>query len=200
MALYRDAGVRHRGHGHALDVPTAWGGALAYTFQLYFDFSGYSDMAIGLARMFGIQLPLNFNSPYRATIDHRFLAALAHHASTLPARLPLHPARRKPRAAAAPLRQSDGHDAAVRPVARRSVDLRGLGRLARACSLRRTGFGYACSSSEQRRGRLWWRSCAWALTFAFVVVTWVFFRAKDLDTAMSMLQSMFSPSSFGSTT
>ena len=45
----------------------AWGGALAYTFQLYFDFSGYSDMAIGIARMFGIRLPLNFNSPYKAT-------------------------------------------------------------------------------------------------------------------------------------
>ncbi len=44
----------------------AWGGALAYTFQLYFDFSGYSDMAIGLARMFGIILPVNFYSPYKA--------------------------------------------------------------------------------------------------------------------------------------
>ena len=45
---------------------TAWGGALAYTFQLYFDFSGYSDMAIGLSRLFGVRLPLNFNSPYKA--------------------------------------------------------------------------------------------------------------------------------------
>jgi len=45
----------------------AWVGALAYTFQLYFDFSGYSDMAIGIARMFGIRLPINFNSPYKAT-------------------------------------------------------------------------------------------------------------------------------------
>ncbi len=44
----------------------AWAGALAYTFQLYFDFSGYSDMAIGIARMFNINLPLNFNSPYKA--------------------------------------------------------------------------------------------------------------------------------------
>jgi alginate O-acetyltransferase complex protein AlgI len=44
----------------------AWVGVLAYTFQLYFDFSGYSDMAIGLSRMFGIALPLNFNSPYKA--------------------------------------------------------------------------------------------------------------------------------------
>ncbi len=44
----------------------AWGGALAYTFQLYFDFSGYSDMAAGLSRMFGVRLPANFDSPYRA--------------------------------------------------------------------------------------------------------------------------------------
>ncbi|MDY6783398.1 MAG: MBOAT family O-acyltransferase [Cyanobacteriota bacterium] len=44
----------------------AWVGALAYTFQLYFDFSGYSDMAIGLGWMFNINLPLNFNSPYKS--------------------------------------------------------------------------------------------------------------------------------------
>jgi alginate O-acetyltransferase complex protein AlgI len=45
---------------------TSWVGALAYTFQLYFDFSAYSDMAIGLARMFNVRFPLNFNSPYKA--------------------------------------------------------------------------------------------------------------------------------------
>jgi len=44
----------------------AWVGALDYTFQLYFDFSGYSDMAIGLSKLFNIRLPLNFNSPYKA--------------------------------------------------------------------------------------------------------------------------------------
>lgn len=44
----------------------SWIGILAYTFQIYFDFSGYSDMAIGLARMFGIRLPVNFNSPYKS--------------------------------------------------------------------------------------------------------------------------------------
>jgi len=48
------------------DLLAAWGGALAYTFQLYFDFSGYSDMAIGLSRVFGVKLPLNFDSPYKA--------------------------------------------------------------------------------------------------------------------------------------
>ena len=45
----------------------AWGGSLAYTLQLYFDFSGYSEMAIGLGLMFNYNLPLNFNLPYRAT-------------------------------------------------------------------------------------------------------------------------------------
>jgi alginate O-acetyltransferase complex protein AlgI len=45
----------------------SWVGALAYTMQLYFDFSGYSDMAIGLSRIFNVKLPLNFNSPYQAT-------------------------------------------------------------------------------------------------------------------------------------
>jgi alginate O-acetyltransferase complex protein AlgI len=44
----------------------AWLGVLGYTFQIYFDFSGYSDMAVGLAHLFGIQFPINFNSPYKA--------------------------------------------------------------------------------------------------------------------------------------
>jgi D-alanyl-lipoteichoic acid acyltransferase DltB (MBOAT superfamily) len=49
-----------------LDFFAAWTGALAYTCRLYFDFSGYSDMAIGCARCFGIIFPMNFNSPYKS--------------------------------------------------------------------------------------------------------------------------------------
>ena len=45
----------------------SWYAVIGYSLQLYFDFSGYSDMAIGLARMFNIRFPLNFNSPYKAT-------------------------------------------------------------------------------------------------------------------------------------
>ena len=52
--------------GGVLTFQEAWLGAMAYTFQLYFDFSGYSDMAIGLGRIFGIKLPVNFYSPYKA--------------------------------------------------------------------------------------------------------------------------------------
>ena len=49
-----------------LTAPIAWLGVAAYAFQIYFDFSGYSDMAIGLGRMFGFRFPENFNSPYRS--------------------------------------------------------------------------------------------------------------------------------------
>ena len=50
-----------------LNLFEAWATSLSYTFQLYFDFSGYTDMAIGLALLFNIKLPINFNSPYKAT-------------------------------------------------------------------------------------------------------------------------------------
>lgn len=49
-----------------LTLPEAWIGAVGYTLQLYFDFSGYSEMAVGLARMFNLHFPVNFDSPYRS--------------------------------------------------------------------------------------------------------------------------------------
>lgn len=66
IALYATPVFSAADQGVALTIAEAWMGALAYTMQIYFDFSGYSDMAIGAARLFGIQLPLNFNSPYKA--------------------------------------------------------------------------------------------------------------------------------------
>ena len=64
IAPAADAAFAAPGSLHAF---SAWVGVLAYALQLYFDFSGYSDMAIGLARMFSIDFPLNFSSPYKAT-------------------------------------------------------------------------------------------------------------------------------------
>jgi alginate O-acetyltransferase complex protein AlgI len=52
--------------GTPLTLLEAWGAALCYTFQIYFDFSGYTDMALGASRVLGIVLPQNFNSPYKA--------------------------------------------------------------------------------------------------------------------------------------
>jgi D-alanyl-lipoteichoic acid acyltransferase DltB (MBOAT superfamily) len=53
-------------HGEALGLADGWIAALGFTLQIYFDFSGYTDMALGLARFFGIKLPVNFNSPLKA--------------------------------------------------------------------------------------------------------------------------------------
>lgn len=66
IALYSSPVFAAAENGVVLTFFEAWAGALAYTFQLYFDFSGYSDMAVGVARMFGIVLPINFYSPYKA--------------------------------------------------------------------------------------------------------------------------------------
>ncbi len=60
------------GNPAELDLVGAWLVLLGYAFQIYFDFSGYSDMAIGLGRLFGIELPQNFNSPYKATSPSDF--------------------------------------------------------------------------------------------------------------------------------
>ena len=54
-------------HGNVIDTPTAWIGALAYTLQIYFDFSGYSDMAVGSALCIGMHIPFNFQAPYKST-------------------------------------------------------------------------------------------------------------------------------------
>lgn len=66
FALYANPFFDKVASGWQPDLASAWTGSLAYTLQLYFDFSGYSDMAIGLSRMFNVRLPLNFDSPYRA--------------------------------------------------------------------------------------------------------------------------------------
>jgi alginate O-acetyltransferase complex protein AlgI len=67
VSPYADAIFNGADAGVSPDFFEAWLGAVAYTLQLYFDFSGYSDMAIGLSWMFNVRLPFNFNSPYRAT-------------------------------------------------------------------------------------------------------------------------------------
>jgi alginate O-acetyltransferase complex protein AlgI len=61
----RAANAAYLAPGH-LPLLSSWGGVLSYALQLYFDFSGYSDMALGLARMFSIDFPLNFSSPYKS--------------------------------------------------------------------------------------------------------------------------------------
>jgi alginate O-acetyltransferase complex protein AlgI len=67
VAPYATPAFEAAARGEPVSFLSAWMGVMAYTFQIYFDFSGYSDMAIGLARMFGIRLPFNFNSPLKSS-------------------------------------------------------------------------------------------------------------------------------------
>ncbi|WP_331375971.1 MBOAT family O-acyltransferase [Sinorhizobium chiapasense] len=67
FALYATPVFTAADSGQDVAAVAAWTGALAYTFQIYFDFSGYSDMAVGLAKMMNVDIPYNFNSPYKAT-------------------------------------------------------------------------------------------------------------------------------------
>ena len=66
FGLYADKLFDAVGYGYRPSAAEAWSGSLAYSLQIYFDFSGYCDMAMGIARMFGIRLPINFFSPYKA--------------------------------------------------------------------------------------------------------------------------------------
>ena len=67
FAGFADTGFDAAAHGETLTLLEAWAATLSYALQIYFDFSAYSDMATGLARMIGVRFPLNFDSPYQAT-------------------------------------------------------------------------------------------------------------------------------------
>lgn len=169
-----------------LTTAEAWVGALAYTLQIYFDFSGYSDMALGLALMMGIRLPLNFNSPYKSlniiefwrrwhiTLS-RFLRDYLY--------IPLGGNRKGP--------------------ARRHMNL--------FITMVIGGLWHGAGWTFIIWGALHgvflavnhaWRACprglraflprpaAWLLTFLAVVAAWVFFRADDMDQASLMLLAM----------
>ncbi len=67
IAQFVPQGFDGAAHGGHIGLVQAWISALAYALQIYFDFSGYSDMAIGASKLIGIDLPINFNSPYKST-------------------------------------------------------------------------------------------------------------------------------------
>ena len=117
--------------GVAITCVEAWFGTLAYTLQIYFDFSGYSDMAIGLARLFGIRLPVNFNSPYKARSISDFWRRWHITLSRFLRELSLYSVRRKSARSVPPLCESLPHDASRRDLARGRLDLCRVGRAPR---------------------------------------------------------------------
>jgi D-alanyl-lipoteichoic acid acyltransferase DltB (MBOAT superfamily) len=189
IAPYANAAFAAVDAGQTLSLAAAWWGALAYTFQLYFDFSGYSDMAIGAALLFGIRLPINFNAPYAATsiIDFwrrwhmtlsRFLRDYLYIAL---GGNRLGKARRHLNLLLTMTLGGIWHGA-------------GYGFL--VWGLLHGGYLVINHGWRAVRGRVSLpvsgveRGLGWALTFLAVVVGWVFFRATTLSGALSMLSSM----------
>jgi len=178
--------------GETLSFFQAWGGALAYTMQLYFDFSGYSDMAIGGARLFGIKLPLNFHSPYKATSIvefwrrwhmtlSRFLRDYVY--ISLGGNRQGKP-RRYFNLMATMLLGGLWHGAGWTFVA--WGGLHGFYLVANHAWHRiRTTLGLT-ETANSNTGRFF----AWLVTFLAVVVGWVFFRATDFYSAISILEGM----------
>ena len=168
----------------------AWVGALAYTLQLYFDFSAYSDMAIGLSLMFNVRLPLNFNSPYKATsiIEfwrcwHMTLSRFLRDYLYIPlGGSRLGASRRYVNLVITMLLGGLWHGAGWTFVIWGA--LHGLYLLVNhAWRAFKTRLGWADGGRLAGIG-------AGALTFLAVVVGWVFFRADNTSTAVTMLQGM----------
>jgi len=180
----------------SLTLVEAWGGAIAYTLQLYFDFSGYSDMAIGLSRMFNIELPLNFNSPYKAANIsdfwrrwHMTLSRFLRDYLYIPlggnrsGRF-----RRYMNLMATMLLGGLWHGAGWTFVVWGALHGAYLGINHAWQALTRP---FRLQRLVPRPVR---RVAATALTFLCVVVAWVFFRAHDFDSAIRVLGAMFDPS------
>lgn len=165
-----------------LNLIEAWATSLSYTFQLYFDFSGYTDMAIGAALLFNIRLPINFDSPYKALSIQDFW-------------------RRWHITLSRFLR-----DYIYIPLGgNRSSEARTYGNLMVTFLIGGLwhgaawtfvfwgflhGFALVIHRAWQRFGGALHPVLAWFITFNFVNVTWVFFRATSWEDALKVIKGM----------
>lgn len=193
VAPYSNAAFDTAASGEPVGLLLAWSGALAYAMQIYFDFSGYSDMALGLGRMFGFQLPVNFNAPYRSKsiteFWRRWHITLSHFLRDY-------------------LYISLGGNRAgqVRTLVNLMIVML-LGGLWHGAAwtfvvwggLHGLGLIWCRLMDRLRPGGLFafapWISVG--VTFLFVVITWVFFRAADFSAAWAMLAGMAGANGLG---
>jgi len=161
----------------------AWATSLSYTFQLYFDFSGYTDMAIGVALLFNIKLPINFNSPYKATSIQDFWRRWHITLSRF-----------------------------LRDYVYIPLGGNRMGEFRTYTNLMATfiiggiwhgagwtfvfwgflhGFALVVQRVWSKFGLQLWTWLAWLITFNFINIAWIFFRAKNWDSAINVLSAMF---------
>ena len=164
-------------------APQIWFAAYGFTVQIYCDFSGYTDMAIGLAVLLGVRLPTNFRQPYAAfsIVDfwRRWHITLSHWLRDY-LYIPMGGNRR-------------GHRRRVLAV----MATMGIGGLWHGANWTFVIWGLmhggavAAVQGLRRSGIRLPRPLAWLATFHFVVLAWIFFRAKDVQTAWLMLRGLF---------
>lgn len=184
-------------HGMSPTLTEAWVAALAYSLQLYFDFSAYCDMAIGLSLLFNIRLPLNFNSPYKAVniIDfwrrwHMTLSQFLRDYLYIPL--------------------GGNRHGVVRRYANLMITMvlgglwHGAGWTFVAWGALHGAYLIICHIFQALVGRdrlnrygLMYRIPATLLTFVSVVVAWVFFRSPDFNSTLAMLQGMVGANGLG---
>jgi alginate O-acetyltransferase complex protein AlgI len=168
----------------ALSTGGAWLCMLGYTYQIYFDFSGYSDMAVGLGRMFGLGIPQNFNSPYRA-LDVADFWRRWHISLSTCLRDYLY----------VPLGGNRGPRWTVYRNLMITMLLGGLWHGANWTFVAWGGYHGALLIGYRLGRRSWDALPAWLRrlgTFFLVVVGWVFFRSDSFTMAGALLQTMFS--------
>jgi D-alanyl-lipoteichoic acid acyltransferase DltB (MBOAT superfamily) len=182
LAPVADAAFARVAAGQAMAASDAWLGTLAYTLQIYFDFSGYSDMALGLALMFGLRLPVNFDAPYRAASIREFWRRW-HMTLSRFLRDYLYIPLGGNRAGAA-------HQAVNVVV---TMLLAGLWHGAAWTFVvwgGMHGLALAVNAAWNRTGlRLPW-VVGWVLTLLFVMAGWVLFRAPDFPSAARMFEAL----------
>ncbi|MFC4098655.1 MBOAT family O-acyltransferase [Paenibacillus xanthanilyticus] len=180
------AGYASSGFDTATQFVDSWVAALSYTFQLYFDFSGYTDMAIGAALLFNIRLPQNFNSPYKALnlqdFWRRWHMTLSRWLRDY-IYIPLGGNRK-------------GENRMM--VNNMLVFL--IGGLWHGAGWTFLFWGFLHGFGQVIH-KLWGKLCkklgfqlpkwtAWLITFVYVVIAWVFFRATSWDQAIRILKGM----------
>jgi len=178
--------------GKFVGIADAWGGIAAFTFQIYFDFSGYSDMAIGLGLLFGVMLPFNFDSPYKSlsvvefwrrwhmTLSRFFRDYLY---------IPLGGNRRSPGRVCANLLLTMAL-AGLWHGANWTFVIWGAAHGMALAVNHLWRLKFPLTPEELENKSLWNKAAAWVATFLFVMLTWVLFRAQSLSAAVHFFESL----------
>ncbi|WP_107811311.1 MBOAT family O-acyltransferase [Campylobacter concisus] len=180
FSIFANAGFDMEGN---LTFLQAWATSLSYTFQLYFDFSGYCDMAIGLALLFNIRLPINFNSPYKALniqdFWHRWHITLSRFLRDY---------------IYIPLGGNRGGQSRTYLNLFLVFLIGGLWHGAAWTFVvwgALHGVAIVIHRCWQKLNFKLNKIIAWIITFNFVNFTWIFFRAKSFEDAMKVIRGMF---------